>query len=214
MGLLRPSIHTSVCPSATLLGCLVCVISISKSFHSFLFKLCIMIFTYWKCAPPILCTFHEYLIILEGCWTDIFLSKMLRWCLVCVICNSNSFNFFIFKLCIMIVHTHIEDVHLSIVHIWLIFSCFDRCWSKTFSIRNSYAVPSLCNLQLQQYSFLFIQILHNDCSHIEAVHLPFCANFMNLSFICRGLEHCIMIVHILEMRTFDFVHISWIFNYF
>ena len=36
---------------------------------------------------------------------DIFLSKMLRWCLVCVICNSNSFRSFIFKLCIMIVHT-------------------------------------------------------------------------------------------------------------
>ena len=33
----------SVCPSAILLGCLVCVISISKSFHSFLLKNCIMI---------------------------------------------------------------------------------------------------------------------------------------------------------------------------
>ena len=30
-------------PSATLLRCLVCVICNSKSFHSFLFKLCIMI---------------------------------------------------------------------------------------------------------------------------------------------------------------------------
>ena len=28
---------------------------------------------------------------------------MLRWCLVCVICKSNSFYSFIFKLCIMIV---------------------------------------------------------------------------------------------------------------
>ena len=32
-----------LCLSATLLGYLVCVIGISKSFHSFLFKLCIMI---------------------------------------------------------------------------------------------------------------------------------------------------------------------------
>ena len=64
---------------------------------------------------------------------DIFPSKMLRWCLVCVICTVTqmfSFHFFIFKLGIMIVHTlkmctlheycfhfwgvcpHIEDVHL------------------------------------------------------------------------------------------------------
>ena len=34
-----------------------------------------------------------------------FPSEMLRGCLVCVICNSNSFHFFIFKLCTMIVHT-------------------------------------------------------------------------------------------------------------
>ena len=37
---------------------------------------------------------------------DIFFpSEMLRGCLVCVICNSSSFHSFIFKLCIMIVHT-------------------------------------------------------------------------------------------------------------
>ena len=33
------------------------------------------------------------------------LSATLLWCLVCVICNSNSFHSFIFKLCLMIVHT-------------------------------------------------------------------------------------------------------------
>ena len=32
-----------LCPSPTLLGCLVCVICSSKRFHSFLFKLCIVI---------------------------------------------------------------------------------------------------------------------------------------------------------------------------
>ena len=35
-------------------------------------------------------------------------------------------------------------------------------------------VPSLCNLWLQMFLFLFIQTLHNDCSHIEDVHLFFC----------------------------------------
>ena len=33
----------SVLPSTTLFGCLICVICNSKSFHSFLFKLCIML---------------------------------------------------------------------------------------------------------------------------------------------------------------------------
>ena len=36
---------------------------------------------------------------------DIFPSEMLRGCLVCVICNSNSIHSYIPKLCIMIVHT-------------------------------------------------------------------------------------------------------------
>ena len=35
-------------------------------------------------------------------------------------------------------------------------------------------VPSLCNLQLHQYSVLYIQTLHDDFSHIEDVHLPLC----------------------------------------
>ena len=49
----RPSICLSVRPSATLFGCLVCVICNSKSFHSFLFKLCIMIVHIFK-----MCTFN------------------------------------------------------------------------------------------------------------------------------------------------------------
>ena len=36
---------------------------------------------------------------------DIFPSEMLRGCLVFVICNSNSIQYFIFKLCLMVVHT-------------------------------------------------------------------------------------------------------------
>ena len=60
-------------------------------------------------APPILCTFHEYFLIFFGGGDvlnlGIFSSEILRWCLVCVNCNSISFHSFIFKLCIMIVHT-------------------------------------------------------------------------------------------------------------
>ena len=48
-------------------------------------------------------TFHEYFLIFEGCWTEAFFrQKMLRWCLGCVICNSNSFYSFILKLFIRI----------------------------------------------------------------------------------------------------------------
>ena len=47
-----------------------------------------------------------------------------------------------------------------------------------FSIINAKGVPSLCNLNLQQFSILYIHTLHNDCSHIEDVHLLFCAHFI------------------------------------
>ena len=53
----RPSVRPFVCPSvrlsATLLGSQVCVICNSKSFHSFLFKLCILIIHTLK-----MCTSH------------------------------------------------------------------------------------------------------------------------------------------------------------
>ena len=41
----------------------------------------------------------------SGSTTSVRLSAILLGCLVCVIYNSNSFHSFIFKLCIMIVHT-------------------------------------------------------------------------------------------------------------
>ena len=94
-------------------------------------------------------------------------------------------------------------------------------------------MSNLCNLQLQQYSFLFIKTLHNDCSHIELedVHLILCAlnifsiltsvelgHFFHLK--CLGVPSlcnlllqycihsflfklCILIVHILKMCTGD-----------
>ena len=52
---------------------------------------------------------------------DIFFSKMLRGCLVCVICNTKWFHSLIFKLCIMIIHTlhHLFCAHL--INIFLFF---------------------------------------------------------------------------------------------
>ena len=57
-----------------------------------------------------------------------------------------------------------------------------------FSIINAKGVPNLCNLKLQQYSILYIQTSHNDCSHIEDVHLLFCARFIILFTFLTGVE--------------------------
>ena len=92
-------------PSATLLACLACVIGNFKSFHSFLFKLCIMIVHILKMCLSILCTFYDLFLIFEKNLKTFFPTEMLRGCPVCVICNSNSIHSFLFKLCIMIVHT-------------------------------------------------------------------------------------------------------------
>ena len=54
------------------------------------------------------------------------------------------------------------------------------CPSVRLSVRNTLGVPSLCNLFPQKLSFLFIQALHNDCSHIEDLHLPFCAHLISI----------------------------------
>ena len=95
--------HLSVHPQP--LGCLVCVICYSKSFHSFVFKL------YNDCSHNenvhfLFCAHFMNIFSFLGVLNfSSYPSKMLRWHLVCVICNSNSFHTFIFKLCIMIVHT-------------------------------------------------------------------------------------------------------------
>ena len=79
--------------------CLVCVICD--------FKLCIMIVHILK-----MCTFLFYahfMNIFFDFWGVLnlvmFSLQMLRWFLVCVICNSKSFYSLVFKLCIMIDHT-------------------------------------------------------------------------------------------------------------
>ena len=51
-----------------------------------------------------------------------------------------------------------------------------------------FILPSLCNLLLKMFSFLFIQILHNYYSHIEDLHLLFCAHFINIFLILKVLN--------------------------
>ena len=75
-----------------------------------------------------------------------------------------------------------------------------------FSIINAKGMPSLCNLKLQQYSILYIQTLHNDCSHIEDVHLLFCAHF--IIFTCLALAKAGLVVGPLGPSVRSFVRPS------
>ena len=94
------SLCPSICPSATLLGCLVCVICNSERFHSFIFKLCIMFIHTLKMCTFFFCAhFMNIFSYLRCVELRHFQSNMLRWCLVCVICNSNTFHSFTFKHC-------------------------------------------------------------------------------------------------------------------
>ena len=62
--------------------------------------------SYIEHVPPLLCKFDKHFLIFRAVdFRHFFPSEMLRGCLVCVICNSSSFHSFIFKLCMMIVHT-------------------------------------------------------------------------------------------------------------
>ena len=48
-------------------------------------------------------------------------------------------------------------------------------------------MSDLCKLSLQKFSFLYVQALHNNCSHIKDVHLLFSARFMNIYFLFLGV---------------------------
>ena len=70
-------------------------------------------------------------------------------------------------------------MHLLFCAHFNFFSIFVRVLNlDIFSIINAKGVPNLCDLKLKQYLFLYIKTLHNDCSHIEDVHLLFCARFI------------------------------------
>ena len=60
-------------------------------------------------------------------------------------------------------------------------------------------VSGLCNLQLNQFLFLYIQTLHNDCSHIEDVHLIFCAHLV--FYYILGLFVCLLFFALRPMST-------------
>ena len=59
---------------------------------------------------------------------------------------------------------------------------------RHFFLPRCLGVPRLCNLYLQQYSLLYIQTLHDDCSQIEDVHLLFCAHLINIFLFLTGVE--------------------------
>ena len=129
-------------------------------------------FIHWTCATLILCTFIKYYFTFPGCWTWTFYpSEMLRGCLVCLIWNSSSFHFFIFKLCTLWLFAHWTCAPY-------ILCTFDNIfWSvelKHYYVNTTFGVLTLCNL--------FV-ICNSNRSH---------------SFI---FKLCIMIVHTLKMCT-------------
>ena len=72
--------------------------------------------------------------------------EILRACLVCVICNSNSIHLFIFKLCILIVHT-LKMCTTHFMHIsWIFFSFLGGLELRHFFDRNAKMVSGLCYL--------------------------------------------------------------------
>ena len=99
-------LNLDIFPLEMLRWFLVCVICNSKSFHSLIFKLCIMIVHTLNMCLSFLCKFDKHFFIFRAVeLRHFFPSEMLRGCLICVICNSSSFHSFIFKLCIMSGHT-------------------------------------------------------------------------------------------------------------
>ena len=85
--------------------------------------------------------------------------------------------------------SHIEDVHLLFCARFIIlFTFLTGVELRRFFLPRCLGVPSLCNLYLKQYSLLYIQTLHDDCSHIEDVHLPFCAHLINIFLFLSGVE--------------------------
>ena len=82
-----------------------------------------------------------------------------------------------------------KSIQNSLKFFLIFFQCCPKIENGVCqSVRNIFGVSSLCNLQLQIFLFLFIKTLHNDCSHIEDVHLLFSAHFMNIFSFLRAVE--------------------------
>ena len=58
---------------------------------------------------------------------------------------------------------------------------------RYFSVQNARG-GLVCVIDNSKFSFLLIQTLHNDCLHIEDVHLLFCAHFTTFFSFLRGVE--------------------------
>ena len=133
---------SSVCQSKTHLWCLVCVVCTPKVFILFYLNVAWLLLTYWRCAYSILCTFMNINLFL-GVLS--FRPKMLRWCLVCVICNSNRQFPFLY---IQTLHndcSNIGDAHLSsCAHLKNIFSFQTGVLLRHFCIQNAKGVSGLC----------------------------------------------------------------------
>ena len=85
--------------SKMLNGCSVCVICNSSSFHSFIFKLCIMIVYTLDMCTQYLCTFDDIFGSVELRHYYIYNPfGMLKLCKLYVNCKSKTFHSFIFKL--------------------------------------------------------------------------------------------------------------------
>ena len=101
-------------------------------------------YTYWRCAPTILCTFHFFFHFWWVLNLDNFFIQNVGGCVVCVICYSNSIHSFIFIIYIMIVYT-LKMCTSYFAHVSYFFSIFLRVLNlDIFSIRNDKGVPSFC----------------------------------------------------------------------
>ena len=94
-----------------------------------------------------------------------------------VICNSNSFQSLLFKLCTVFVY--ILKMCTSYYGLIWRFISYIFCMLNLFIFYHymSWTVPSWCNLKLQQCSINIIQTLYSVCIHIEDVHLLLWADF-------------------------------------
>ena len=136
-------------------GCLVCVICISKIVHSFIFKLCTMIFS----IEDVRQLFCAYLII----FYNILVNGELKHCYVYttfrdlhyVMCNSNSFHSLLFKPCILISDIcgffyYVQFGYIFHHIVWIlnldIFYVNTMYNLDIVYVRNTYEVPDLYNL--------------------------------------------------------------------
>ena len=168
--------------------CLVCVTCNSKSFHSFIFKLCIMIVQTLKMCTSY--SVHISWIFPHFCRVvtlHLYPSATLLGCLVCVICNSKSsipFSFYS-NFVFIIVHT-LKMCTSYFVHISWIFPHFCR----------------VVTLHLYPSATLLGCLVCVICNSKSSIPFSFYSNFV------------FIIVHTLKLCTSYFVNISWIFPHF